>query len=414
MAKKKAKPKSGWRSSSILWMIITAISGGGVTGYVNPELPILGPIVKNLVAARASSESAALTGNPEDRGDSYTNGRVLTSAQAAPAFAGPALSGTAQPAYAQPTYSQPTYSQPTYAQPTYAQPTYAQPTYAQPTQSQPTYAQRPNDKLLIATFNIQVFGASKLAKREAMAVIVQVIRHFDIVAIQEVRAKEDNILPSLVNAINEDGSRYGYLIGPRLGRSVSTEQYAFVYDTNRVEYDPSCVGTVQDPSDLLHREPFVARFRPRTDMPERAFSFWLVNIHTDPDEVATEIAALADVFQSMRSARPDEDDVILLGDLNASETQLGKLGKIPGMRWVVSGAMTNTRRTKAYDNILFDGPSTSEFTGRWGVFDLEKAFRLTMDQALEVSDHSPVWAEFDIWESPQRNQFSGRNPQLTR
>jgi endonuclease/exonuclease/phosphatase family metal-dependent hydrolase len=391
VAKKKAKPKSGWRSSSILWMIITAISGGGVTGYVNPELPILGPIVKNLVAARASNESAALTGNPEDRGDSYTNGRVLTSAQAAPAFAGPALSGTLN-----------------------AQPAYAQPTYAQPTYAQPTYAQRPNDKLLIATFNIQVFGASKLAKREAMAVIVQVIRHFDIVAIQEVRAKEDNILPSLVNAINEDGSRYGYLIGPRLGRSVSTEQYAFVYDTNRVEYDPSCVGTVQDPSDLLHREPFVARFRPRTDMPERAFSFWLVNIHTDPDEVATEIAALADVFQSMRSARPDEDDVILLGDLNASETQLGKLGKIPGMRWVVSGAMTNTRRTKAYDNILFDGPSTSEFTGRWGVFDLEKAFRLTMDQALEVSDHSPVWAEFDIWESPQRNQFSGRNPQLTR
>ena len=122
MAKKKAKPKSGWRSSSILWMIITAISGGGVTGYVNPELPILGPIVKNLVAARASNESAALTGKPEERSDSYTNGRVLTSAQAAPAFAGPALSGTAQPAYSQPTYSQPTYSQPAYSQPTYSSP----------------------------------------------------------------------------------------------------------------------------------------------------------------------------------------------------------------------------------------------------------------------------------------------------
>ncbi len=406
MAKKKAKPKSGWRSSSILWMIITAISGGGLTGYVNPELPILGPIVKNLVAARASNESAALTSNPDERGGSYTNGQVLTSAQAAPAFAGPALSGTST---AQPSYSQPAYSQPTYSQTTYSQPAYPQPTYPQP-----AHSQRPNDKLLIATFNIQVFGTSKLAKREAMAVIVQVIRHFDIVAIQEVRAKEDDILPSLVNSINADGSRYGYLIGPRLGRSVSTEQYAFVYDTNRVEYDPSSFGTVQDPSDLLHREPFVARFRPRTDAPERAFSFWLVNIHTDPDEVATEIAALADVFQSMRSARPDEDDVILLGDLNASETQLGKLGQIPGMRWVVSGAMTNTRRTKAYDNILFDGPSTSEFTGRWGVFDLEKAFRITTDQALEVSDHLPVWAEFDIWESPQRNQFSGRNPQLTR
>ena len=356
-------------------MIITAISGGGVSGYVNPDLPVLGPIVKNFVASRANNGSAALTGNADPRGDPYPNGRVLTSAQT-PAFAGTAFAGNLT--------------------------------------AQPSYAQRPRDKLLIATFNIQVFGASKLAKRGVMDVIVQVIRHFDIVAIQEVRAKEDNILPTLVNMINADGSRYNYLIGPRLGRSVSTEQYAFVYDTNRVEHDPSCVGTVQDPNDLLHREPFVARFRPRTDMPERAFSFWLVNIHTDPDEVAAEIAALADVFQSMRSARPDEDDVILLGDLNASETQLGKLAQIPGMRWAVSGTTTNTRRTKAYDNILVQGQSTSEFTGRWGVLELEKAFHLTTDQALEISDHLPVWAEFDIWETPHRNQFTERNPQLVR
>ncbi len=377
MAKKKAKPKTGWRSSTILWMIITAISGGGITGYVNPELPFLGPIIKKLLEARARQESAERDGVGDlgPRGDYHINGGILTSAPA------PAVTGAA---------------------------------YGGNFAAQPSYAQRPNDKLLIATFNIQVFGASKLAKREAMAVIVQVIRHFDIVAIQEVRAKEDTILPSLVDAINADGSRYSFLIGPRLGRSVSTEQYAYVYDTNRVEHDPSCVGTVLDPRDLLHREPFVARFRPRTLVPERAFSFWLVNIHTDPDEVATEIAAHADVFQAMRSARPDEDDVILLGDLNASEAQLGKLGQIPGMRWVVSGAMTNTRRTKAYDNVLFHGPSTSEFTGRWGVFELEKVFGLTMDQALEVSDHLPVWAEFDIWEAPQPNQFSSRTPQMAR
>ncbi len=131
--------------------------------------------------------------------------------------------------------------------------------------------------------------------------------------------------------MNTDGSRYDYLIGPRIGRSVSTEQYAFVFDTNRIEHDPTSVGTIGDPSDLLHREPFAARFRPRTSMPDKAFSFWLINIHTDPDEIKTEVPALADVFQVMQTARPDEDDVILLGDLNADSSQMGRLGQVLGI-----------------------------------------------------------------------------------
>ncbi len=55
---------------------------------------------------------------------------------------------------------------------------------------------------------------------------------------------------------------------------------------------------------------------------------------------------------------------------------------------------TNTRRTKAYDNIVFDRQATTEYTGRVGVLDLLAEFNLSMDEALEVSDHLPVWAEF--------------------
>lgn len=266
---------------------------------------------------------------------------------------------------------------------------------------------RPVDKLLIASFNIQVLGKSKLAKTDVMPIIVQTIRQFDIVAIQEIRAKEDDVLPRLVAMLNSDGSRYDYLIGPRLGRSVSTEQYAFVFDSQRVEYDPTSVGTIGDPGDGLHREPFVARFRPRTIRPDRAFTFWLVNAHTDPDEVPEEIKALADVFQVMQAARSDEDDVILLGDLNASEKQMGAFDNIPGIHWVVrSGVKTNTRQTKAYDNIIFQHPRTSEFTGRWGVFDFGSIFELSREQALRVSDHLPIWAEFQISESPADGRFA--------
>ena len=238
--------------------------------------------------------------------------------------------------------------------------------------------------------------------------LAHVIRQFDLVAIQEVRAKADNVIPDLVTTVNSNGSRYNFVIGPRLGRSNSKEQYTYVFNTNTVEHDPSSVGTVNDPKDLLHREPFVTRFRARTQSPAQAFTFWMVNIHTDPDEVPEEVDALADVFQVMQKARADEDDVILLGDLNASEKQLGRLGKLPGMQWTVSGVTTNTRKTKAYDNILFQGQATREYTGRWGVYDLERNLGLSREQALQVSDHLPVWAEFRVWEAPPPTSPVGR------
>ena len=109
------------------------------------------------------------------------------------------------------------------------------------------------------------------------------------------------------------------------------------------------------------------------------------------------------VFAYSQIAFPDEDDVILLGDLNASEHELGRLGQLPGMTWVVRETTTNTRRSKAYDNILFDGRVTGEYNGRWGVLDLQNTFGLSSRQALEVSDHFPVWAEFGTRETSGQN-----------
>jgi endonuclease/exonuclease/phosphatase family metal-dependent hydrolase len=258
---------------------------------------------------------------------------------------------------------------------------------------------KPNDAVLIASFNIQVFGESKLAKPQVVDVLTRVVRRFDIVAVQEVRAKSDSIVPTFVAAINADGSRYQYVIGPRLGRTSSKEQYTFIYDSTRIEIDPSSVATLPNPGDKLHRPPLRARFRVRANPPEAGFSFWLVDIHTDPDEVPQEVDALADAFVSMRSVIPDEDDVILLGDLNAGPPQFGRIKQIPGIGWAVSGATTNTRRSKTYDNLIFDRTATTEYTGRWGVLDLQQTFGLPLDKALEVSDHNPVWAAFSPWET---------------
>jgi endonuclease/exonuclease/phosphatase family metal-dependent hydrolase len=260
---------------------------------------------------------------------------------------------------------------------------------------------KPTDAITICSFNIQVFGESKIAKPQVVDVLTKVVRKFDIVAIQEVRAKSDSVIPQFLSAINADGSRYQFVIGPRLGRTVSKEQYTFIYDSTRIEVDPSSVGTSPNPGDRLHRPPLHARFRVRANPPESGFSFWLVDTHTDPDEVSTEVNALADVFMEMKALRPDEDDVILMGDLNAGPPQFGKIKQIPGVGWAVSGVTTNTRRSKTYDNLIFDTRTTTEYTGRWGVLDLQNTFGLSIDKALEVSDHNPVWAAFRPLETQQ-------------
>ncbi|MCC7083564.1 MAG: endonuclease/exonuclease/phosphatase family protein [Pirellulales bacterium] len=263
---------------------------------------------------------------------------------------------------------------------------------------------RSGDSIRIATFNIQVFGIDKLGNPQVMRILADTVRKFDAVAIQEIRSTADDIMPRFVDLINSTGRHYDYVIGPRLGRTSSKEQYAFIFDAQTIEVDRGSMFTVEDRDDLLHREPLVALFRVRSAPPHEAFTFTLMDIHTDPDEVKNEVNALASAYQAVRNVRFNgfaEDDTILLGDFNADEKHFGFLASIPNMNWVVSGVTTNTRGTHTLDNILFNRSATVEFTGRWGVLDLVREFNLTEAQALQVSDHLPVWAEFSVYEGGQ-------------
>lgn len=277
--------------------------------------------------------------------------------------------------------------------------TAASPAAWSPTAPPPAAGNR--ETIRVASFNIQVFGTSKSKKPQVMDILARVVRNFDVVAIQEVRATDNDIVPNFVELINSAGRHYDYVIGPRLGRTNSKEQYAFIFDTTVVEVDRNQLYTVHDPDDLLHREPLVGWFRVRGPPPEQAFTFTLVNIHTDPDETKQELDALGDVYRVVQNDGRGEDDVIVLGDLNVDDKHLGKLGQISGITWVISGTPTNTRGTSQYDNMVFMGQATSEYTGRGGVFDFLREYNLSMEEALEVSDHQPIWAEFSAVEGGQ-------------
>ena len=268
-----------------------------------------------------------------------------------------------------------------------------------------------NDKFIrVATFNIQVFGDKKSTDAEVMPTLAQVVASFDVVAIQEVRTGSAVPVERLVQLINASGGQYAATVSKPIGRTSQTECYAFVWDESRIEFVPDSGYVIRDEADRMHREPMVASFRARTQPLDgrRPFSFTMINVHTDPDEVGvndpeSELNVLDDVFVRVRDyeyGASGEEDFLLLGDLNVDTAGLNELGQIRDVVSVAGDIMTTTRRTKTYDHILLDRRMSREFTGRFGVVDFIKDLGLSEEAALNVSDHLPVWAEFSAYETP--------------
>lgn len=300
-----------------------------------------------------------------------------------------------------------------------------QPAYGATPPASPLFAPAPQatqaPTIRIASFNIQTFGKSKASKPYVMQALAQVVRGFDVIAIQEIRTQDDRFIPNFLrDYVNTSGAVYDAKVSRRLGRTSSTEQYAFIYNTATVMAHPTFCAVVPDPEDRLHREPYAALFRTRIVEPYKPFTFTLINTHTDPDEIPEELDALYYVYrQVQRSAigQATEDDVILLGDLNTkvpsssphnpnsqarpiAPSDLGLLAQVPGISPLIRQQATNTRGSRLYDNILIPSLATVEFTGRYGVLDLrtQLGYQLTEEQALQISDHQPVWGEFSAIE----------------
>ena len=274
-----------------------------------------------------------------------------------------------------------------------------------------TIPPRTVNTIMVGSFNMERLGPSKLKDAWVMERFAEIIRQFDVIALQEITSTDQRTLPILVELVNRSGGRYNYTISPRIGRPSTGyyEQYAYVFDTSRIQSSPEVSYVVSDPGDTLHREPFCGRFQ-TVAAGYQPFSFTLINNHTDPDEIGHELDVLADVYRSVRQYEYPEDDIILLGDLNAPPKGLKSLGQIPDLVPLIQTMFTNTRQNKILDNILVDRVQTREFTGRAGIISLEKMFSLQMKDAERISDHVPIWAEFTIVEQPNNNVMMGNNP----
>lgn len=259
----------------------------------------------------------------------------------------------------------------------------------------------------IASFNTQSMGPSKLAKSAVVGTLVSILRQFDIVALQELRSTRDDLLPILVERLNQSGRRYDYVIGPRVGRVAPHDQYAIVFDTDRVETDRYQLYTVDDPDDLISFEPLVAWFRCKGVPQNEAFTFSLVNVRVDENFAEAERALLPGLIEAVGRDGRGEDDWIMAGDFAGDLSGL----EGGGLRFAIQQMPTNVEGTHTLDSIFFAARATTEYTGRSGAYDFLRRHNLSIERALEISDHLPVWAEFSIVEGAEPGRVAPVDPQ---
>ncbi|XP_062971315.1 deoxyribonuclease gamma-like isoform X1 [Cynocephalus volans] len=261
--------------------------------------------------------------------------------------------------------------------------------------------------LRICSFNVRSFGESKKENRNAMDVIVKVIKRCDLILLMEIKDSQNTICPTLMERLNGNSRRgitYTYLISSRLGRNTYKEQYAFLYKEKQVSVKKNYLyhDDQDGDADVFSREPFVVWFQsPSTAVKD----FVIVPLHTTPETSVKEIDELADVYMDVKS-RWKVENFIFMGDFNAGCSYVPKkawknirLRTDPSFVWLIGDKEDTTVKKNtscAYDRIVLRGQEIvrSVVPRSNSTFNFQKAYELTEEEALAVSDHFPV--EFQL------------------
>lgn len=275
-----------------------------------------------------------------------------------------------------------------------------------PVASQPPVSEPKRKTLRLATFNLGPLDRTKLGSPLIAARLATLIRDFDVVAVQDLRGSNQGVVRDLVGHVNAAGGNYNFAVGPEVGTQPIDSYSAILFDAGRVEIDRSTVQSVEDPAGRLRHRPLIALFRARGPATDEAFTFLLVNVQVDPARADMELDLLDDVYRAAQASQPAEDDVILLGDLQTDGTRSGQLGGLPHLAWAVSNTVSTTRGSRLLDNILCDRRATTELTGRSGVVDLVRRLNLSLDEAMTIAEHMPVWVEISVFEGGQPGRIA--------
>jgi len=223
------------------------------------------------------------------------------------------------------------------------------------------------ETLLLASWNIREFGRNAMFGRrldESIQYIAEIINHFDLVAVQEVKEN----LADLKRLIRVLGNWWEYIVTDVVaGRAGNTERIAFLYDSRKVKFD-HVAGEVTLPEVRgngwqLARTPFLCTFRTGW----RRFSLCSVHIYygTSKPIDARRLAEIERLckFLADKNTRRQKDDngepesIVLLGDFNIFSPRDATFRALEKNKFIVPviGA-SNLGADKYFDQIAFHDP----------------------------------------------------------
>jgi len=285
---------------------------------------------------------------------------------------------------------------------------------------------RRDNSLIIGSWNIRAFDGGRPRLDESYHYIAEIIDHFDICAIQEIKPD----LGPLQRLVGLLGRNWDYFVTDvTAGDKGNDERMAFLYNKNRVRFR-NLIGEVVLPRDALidgdqlARSPFFASFQAGW------FRFTLCTVHIrfgdDLGLRAAEIATLAGVLEAR--AKAEGEVYVLLGDMNIEAADDQMMAALVEAGFMVPDfGPTNLGGNKIFDHIAFSGQGKetrllrrSKFDWRGSVFrdkDRDAYEQIASEirekpntgkpyadwtrtypgwTTHEMSDHLPIWIEIEV------------------
>jgi endonuclease/exonuclease/phosphatase family metal-dependent hydrolase len=279
-----------------------------------------------------------------------------------------------------------------------------------------------DSNLLIGSWNLRNFGGvyqdwmenSGSPKRNlrGMAYIAEVVKNFDVIAIQEVKSDTFGLRMLLDDFL---GSQWGLILSDvSAGSKGNSERLAFIYDKRRVA-PTGLAGEIVlpstddgDPQTQFDRTPYIVGFQSGKER------FALLTAHIRygdaPEDRLDELKNLAEFIaveiRDRTKTGGEEKNLIVLGDFNIDDRGDNPLFQaFVSTGLMVPSQLLNLRTTfatkpKFYDQIAWFMGNVDLLTNdRAGVIDFVDAVykEITPKQmSYRVSDHFPIWVEFII------------------
>lgn len=283
--------------------------------------------------------------------------------------------------------------------------------------------------VLLATWNIREFDSPAYGARglECLYYIAEILSHFDLIAIQEVR--EDLTALEIVNELM--GSRWRRVASDVTeGTPGNRERMAFLYDSHSVAFNgiagevvmpvvevkgPSGKIIRYDPSDQLYRTPYLCGFRTGwTDLMLCTVHIAFGEDEADSPVRVKEIGLIADFLAKRARERRDHSNLILLGDFNIysrTDTTMRAITdagfSVPPELQTVPHTNTGSKR-RFYDQIaVLPKGKRFQTTGRAGVFNYFNHVFRDDDEALYVAEMGEAYLKNK--EGEPRNEAGKRS-----